>query len=98
MYVLPQNLSKMTFVGTSAIYFAVMNWLKVVPYLALGQFSTKGLSTSLVLLPLAIVTNQIGFWVVRVTPTALFYRITMIIMFLISLELLRSGMSDIWRG
>ena len=68
MYVLSQNLPKMTFVGTSAIFFATMNSFKVVPYFALGQFSTKGFATSLVLLPLAIVTNQLGFWVVRVTP------------------------------
>ena len=98
MYALSQNLSKMTFVGTSAIIFATMNSFKVVPYFALGQFSTKGLATSLVLLPLAIVTNQIGFWVVRVTPAAVFFRVTMIILFLISLELTRSGMTDILRG
>ena len=49
-------------------------------------------------LPLAIVTNQIGFWVVRVTPAAVFFRVTMIILFLISLELTRSGMTDILGG
>jgi uncharacterized membrane protein YfcA len=98
MYALSQNLSKMTFVGTSAIFFATMNSFKVVPYFALGQFSMKGLATSLVLLPLAIVTNQIGFWVVRITPAAVFVRVTMIILFLISLELTRSGMTDILRG
>jgi uncharacterized membrane protein YfcA len=97
MYALSQNLSKMTFVGTAAIFFAAMNWLKVVPYLALGQFSMKGLGTSLVLLPLAILTNQIGFWVVRITPAALFFRITMIVLFLISLELTRNGLTDILR-
>ena len=88
----------MTFVGTTAIYFATLNWLKVIPYFALGQFSIKGLGTSLVLLPLAVATNMLGFWVVRVTPQALFYRITLILMFLISLELVRSGMTDILRG
>jgi hypothetical protein len=33
-----------------------------------------------------------------VTPTVLFYRITLIILFLISLELVRSGVTDILRG
>jgi len=42
--------------------------------------------------------NWFGFWVVRVTPTDLFYRITLIILFLISLELVRSGATDILRG
>ena len=36
-------LPKMTFVGTTAMVFAAMNWIKVIPYFALGQFSTKGL-------------------------------------------------------
>ena len=65
MYVLARKLPKMTFVGTTAFFFATMNWLKVIPYFALGQFSTKGLGTSLVLLPLAMATNMLGFWLVR---------------------------------
>ena len=80
------------------MFFAGMNWLKVIPYVALGQFSAKGLGTSLVLLPLAIVTNQLGFWLVRRTPQALFYKITLAVMFLISLALVRSGMMQILRG
>mgnify|MGYP000103043499 CR=1 FL=1 len=98
MYVLSQHLTKMTFVGTTAIFFAVMNWLKVVPYVALGQFSATGLRTSLVLLPLAILTNLMGFWVVRITPQEVFFKITHILLFLISLELMRSGVTELWRG
>jgi len=98
MYVLPQKLPKMTYVGTTAIAFATLNWLKVVPYIALGQFSTEGLGTSLALLPLAIATNMLGFWLVRVTPQEIFYRITLVLMFLISLELVRGGMTGILRG
>jgi uncharacterized membrane protein YfcA len=98
IYVLAQKLPKMTFVGTTAIVFASVNWLKVVPYFALGQFSTKGLGTSLALLPLAIATNALGFWLVRVTPTEIFYRITYIIMFIISVELVREGATELLRG
>jgi len=64
----------------------------------LGQFSTKGVGTTIVLLPLAIVANQLGFWLVRRISTELFYKITLVVMFLISFELLRSGVTDIWRG
>jgi uncharacterized protein len=95
MYVLGLTLPKMVYVSTNAIVFAALNWMKVVPYFALGQFSTKGLATSAVLLPLAMLANLFGFWVVRVTPTELFYRITLIIMFLISIELVRSGLTEI---
>jgi len=98
MHVLPQNLAKMTFVGTTALFFASVNALKVVPYFALGQFSTTGLSTSLALLPLAIATNFLGFWLVRITPQELFYKITMVLMFVIALELTRSGVTEMLRG
>jgi len=96
--VLAQKLTKMNFVGTTAFFFATVNALKVIPYFALGQFSTKGMGTSLALLPLAMATNMLGFWVVRITPQELFYKITMALMFAISLELVRSGMTDILRG
>jgi hypothetical protein len=43
-------------------------------------------------------TNILGFWVVRVTPQELFYKITIVLMFVISIELVRSGMTDILRG
>jgi len=98
MYALSRRLAKMNFVGTTAFFFATVNALKVVPYFALGQFSTKGLGTSLVLLPLAMLTNMLGFWVVRITPQEVFYKITMVLMFAISIELVRSGMTDILHG
>jgi hypothetical protein len=91
MYVLSQKLPKMRYVGTTAMFFAALNALKVAPYLALGQFSTKGFGTSLVLLPLALLTNQLGFWLVRRTPQETFYKITLLIMLVISIELAREG-------
>ncbi|MBI2715885.1 MAG: sulfite exporter TauE/SafE family protein [Rhizobiales bacterium] len=98
IYVLSQKLTKMNFVGTTAYFFAAVNLLKVVPYFALGQFSTTGMGTSVALLPLAIATNLLGFWVVRITPQEVFHKITMVLMFLISIELIRAGAVGIWRG
>jgi uncharacterized protein len=98
MYVLGLRLPKMTYVGTTAVVFAAINWMKVVPYFALGQFSTKGLGTTLALMPLAIAANLFGFWLVRVTPQALFYKITLVIMAAISIELTREGLHGIWHG
>ena len=62
---LPQRLDKLTLVGTSVIFFAFMNWIKIVPYMALGQFSPRNLGTSVVLLPLAVAANFLGIWLVR---------------------------------
>jgi len=96
VFVLPQRLEKMVYVGTTIWFFAVINWMKITPYIALGQFSTAGLATSFVLFPLAIASNFLGIWLVRITPTELFYRITYTIVFLLSLELTRRGVVGLW--
>src|SRR4029078_770073 len=44
-FVLPQRLPKMLYVGTTVMFFAAANVMKIVPYAALGQFSTAGLVT-----------------------------------------------------
>jgi len=94
VYILPQRLPKMTLVGTTTIFFAVVNALKIGPYLALGQFTPANLATSFALLPAAILTNVAGIWLVRRTPTALFYRITYVLLFIISAALLWQGMRE----
>jgi uncharacterized membrane protein YfcA len=91
IHILPQRLDKFTLVGTTVIYFAILNWMKVIPYLALGQFSPRNLTTSAVLLPLAVATNFLGIWLVRKTPTEQFYRIAYILMLLIAIALLWQG-------
>jgi len=91
IHVLPQRLDKMTLVGTTVMFFALMNLMKVVPYLALGQFSPRNLVTSVALLPLAIATNFLGIWLVRKTPTEQFYRLAYVLMLLISLALVWQG-------
>lgn len=98
VYVLPQRLEKMVFVATTCWFFAAVNLMKVVPYFMLGQFSTAGFATSLVLMPLAVATNLLGIWLVRRTPTEIFYKLAHIMMFVIALELIRQGALGLWRG
>lgn len=91
VHMMPQHLPKLVFAGTATMFFAATNVAKVVPYFALGQFTTDNLLTSAVLFPLAIVTNFLGFWLVRITPQERFYKIVYVITFVISLELIRNG-------
>jgi hypothetical protein len=95
---LPQKLHKLTLVGTNMIFFALVNWMKILPFFALGQFTTENLATSALLLPFAVATNFLGIWLVRRTPTELFYKIAYVLMFLISAELMRSGLTAMLRG
>jgi uncharacterized membrane protein YfcA len=94
-FVLPQRLPKMLYVGTTVMFFAAANVMKVAPYFALGQFSTAGLATSFALFPLAIACNFLGIYLVRVTPEAMFYRITNAIVFLLGCELTRQGIVEL---
>jgi uncharacterized membrane protein YfcA len=98
VFVLPQRLPKMVLVGTTTIFFATLNFLKVIPYFALGQFSGEGFITSLVLLPIAVATNFLGIWLVRITPTELFYRIAYWMVLVISTALLWQGVSHLLKA
>ena len=93
IHMLPQRLEKLTLVGTTVMFFGLVNAMKVAPYFALGQFSTRGLATSVVLVPLAIATNFLGIWLVRRTPTEMFYKITYFLVFFISIALIWQGTS-----
>jgi uncharacterized membrane protein YfcA len=93
VHVMPQRLPKLTFVGTATIFFAVVNILKIVPYSALSGFNTRNMATSVVLLPLAILANFGGIWLVKHMPTRLFYGISYVLLFFVSTVLLWQGVS-----
>ena len=97
VFTLPQRLSKMTFVGTTTIFFAALNIIKVVPYAMLAQFTIRNVSTSLVLLPLAVMANLTGIWLIRVVPTAQFFRITYVLLFILGSVLFCQGAAHIVR-
>lgn len=98
VHILPQNLPKLVLAGTTACFFTVINYVKVIPFFALGQFSYDNLTVSAALIPLAIATNFLGLWLVRVTPQETFYRIVYVFTFLVSLELIRNGAATLWYG
>lgn len=97
MFVLRQNLDKLTYVGTFVIFFGVVNALKVVPYFALGQFSLQNFTMTLALMPVAVAVNYFAVWLVKRTPAMLFFRIAHVLIFLISLELIRAGVLGMLR-
>lgn len=98
VFVLPQRLPKMTLVGTMTIFFALVNIMKVAPYLALGQFSTTTLATSAILLPIAVAANFAGIWLVRVTSVETFYRLAYRLVLVISAVLAWQGAADLLRA
>ena len=98
IHVLPQRMEKMRLVGTVTMFFAAVNLMRVVPYFALGHLTRDNLKISLALLPLAIATNFLGFWLVQRISTELFYRIAYRLMFLISAAIFAQGVIGLLRG
>jgi uncharacterized membrane protein YfcA len=95
MHVLPQRLDRETFVGTLTIFFAIGNAMKVVPFFFLGQLSPANMTTALALLPIAVLSNLAGVWLVRRTSNEVFYRLMYMLIFLVSLELIRNGVAGL---
>ncbi len=75
VYLFPLKLDKAVFVGTTVVFFAVINAAKVGPYLWLGLFDRSNLVTSLVLVPLAPLGIALGVACMKRVSQELFYRI-----------------------
>lgn len=92
MWVMPRRLPRDVFVGTSAIFFALINWIKVPAYVALGQFTAENALASLVLLPLALLASLAGVRLVRKVPMDRFYTIVYALMIAAGAKLLLDGL------
>lgn len=73
LWVLPRGLPRDMLIGTSAAYFASVNWIKVPAYLALGQFTRENMATAAALMPVAILSTIAGVWLVRRVAPERFY-------------------------
>ena len=91
MWVMPRRLPRDVFVGTGAIFFAVLNWIKVPAYVALGQFTTANAVTTALLLPVAVLASYAGVKLVRKVPMDRFYTIIYVLMILAGGKLLLDG-------
>jgi len=93
IYVLPKRLARDVLVGTTAIFFAAVNWIKVPAYLALGQFTRAHLLTSLAMMPLALASTLAGIWLVRRVDADRFYTLIYWLMLAIGLKLIWDGVA-----
>jgi hypothetical protein len=92
MWVMPRRLDRDMFIGTSAIFFAVVNWIKVPAYVALGQFTSENAAATLVLLPFALLASLAGVKLIRHVPGERFYRIVYALMIVAGAKLLLDGL------
>ena len=87
----PQRLQRDDFVGTTIIFFASLNWVKLGTYSALGQFTAANLLASAVLMPVAILSTFAGVRLVRRVDPERFYLIVNLLMAVLGLKLIWDG-------
>ncbi len=88
VYVLPLRLEKSVYAGTTTIFFAYVNAIKLVPYWALGQLSVENLRVAAMLTLPAVLAVLAGVRLVRIIPEVLFFRIVAWALLAVSLKLL----------
>ena len=93
MYLLRRGLDRSQFVGTSVVFFAVVNYVKLVPYSWLGQFDAGNLTTSLVLAPLAPIGIGIGVWLHNRVSDKFFFRFVYVLLFVVGIKLIYDGLT-----
>jgi uncharacterized membrane protein YfcA len=62
IFLLPQRLPRQLFVGTTVVFFASLNLIKLVPYYQLDLLRLGNLATTLVLAPLCYVGVKLGIY------------------------------------
>ncbi|QFU15443.1 sulfite exporter TauE/SafE family protein [Microvirga thermotolerans] len=91
IYVMPQRLPRDVFVGTGAVFFALNNWIKVPPYIALGQFTAENLATAAALFPVAVASTWAGVLLVRRVSGDRFYTLVYALLVLVGAKLAVDG-------
>ena len=96
IYLLPQRMDKALMVGTTVVFFTIMNYVKLIPYPLLGLFDGRNLATSAGLAPLGVIGIFCGVWLRKHIPEALFYRLCYGFLFVTGLKLLYDGASRLF--
>jgi uncharacterized membrane protein YfcA len=82
MYLLPQQLDKKSFAGTSCAFFWILNLVKLIPFAMLGRIQPDNLKLGAVLLPVIPVGVALGWWLTHKTEqkhyTILIYAVLLI--------------------
>jgi len=95
VYLLSLRLDKTSYQATTVVFFLLINYVKLLPYTWLGQFTAENLSTSAALFPVAIAGMLAGIWLHSRVSQALFYRLCYGFLFLAGLKLVYDGLSGI---
>ncbi|WP_299787804.1 sulfite exporter TauE/SafE family protein [uncultured Marivita sp.] len=87
-YVLPQKLDKMVYLGTTTIFFTIVNLLKVPPFILAGQITWDSAAQAIWLAPFALAGAWSGAAVSRALPERVFFVLVEVALAVVSAKLL----------
>jgi uncharacterized membrane protein YfcA len=91
VYVLPLRFDPKVYTGTSVLFFAIINAIKVLPYAALGQFDHAILISAAIMFPVAVIATLSGAFIVKRMRAAVFYPFMYAMITLVGLRLVWDG-------
>jgi uncharacterized protein len=92
VWTLGRGMSPTVYAGTSAIFFAIINAMKVPAYWSLGQFTAQTMTLAAIFAPIAIASTIAGVWLVRRISYERFQLLVSLLMILVGGELLRQSL------
>lgn len=87
IYLVTQQLPRKQFLATAVMFFASINLIKVIPYLALGQINPDNLLVALILFPAAWIGVKAGLVLQQRLNDQIFYRVILIFLLAIGIRL-----------
>lgn len=87
MFLIPQGLPKETYVGTNALIFCCINWIKLLIFIPKRIITLETLRADLMYLLLIPIGVALGVWLNRRVPERWFMRLVYLFTFLTGLQL-----------
>ena len=88
LFLIPQNMSKELYVGTTVLVFTWINWIKLPFFIHQGIITRETLLTGLYYFPLVPLGVWLGVWLNRRLSERLFLRMVYLFTFLTGLQLI----------
>ena len=92
-YLMPQQLSRQSFMGTVAVFFGITNLVKIFPYFYLGLFEENLFILSIALIPIAFIGVWIGRKVNNLVSDKLFFNFVYLTILILGIRLIFESLS-----
>ena len=96
MYLLRRPLDRTDFAATTIVFFAVVNYVKLLPYGWLGQFDAQNLYTSAALVALAPIGVEFGAWLHHRVTDRFFFAFVYFMLFVVGAKLVYDGLTGLF--